>query len=116
LGLADEFRSILDLPVEKQSDPQKQLLLRFYRNADPALKKLETELAQARMPLPIDPKVKELKSQLAEVSKPIITDGKLLQLRQDMEMSKQQLANPRLTAAQDLAWALINSPAFLFNH
>ncbi len=116
LGLADEFRSILDLPVEKQSDPQKQLLLRFYRNADPALKKLETELAQARMPLPVDPKVKELKTQLAEVSKPIVTDGKLLQLRQDMEMSKQQLANPRLTAAQDLAWALINSPAFLFNH
>jgi hypothetical protein len=26
------------------------------------------------------------------------------------------LANPRLAAVQDLAWALINSPAFLFNH
>ncbi len=26
------------------------------------------------------------------------------------------LANPRLSAVQDLAWALINSPAFLFNH
>jgi hypothetical protein len=26
------------------------------------------------------------------------------------------LVNPRLAAVQDLAWALINSPAFLFNH
>jgi len=25
------------------------------------------------------------------------------------------VANERLTAAQDLTWALINSPAFLFN-
>ena len=43
-------------------------------------------------------------------------DALLLQLRTDLEQSKSQLANPRLTAVQDLTWALINSPAFLFNH
>ncbi|HQR41027.1 MAG TPA: DUF1549 domain-containing protein, partial [Gemmatales bacterium] len=40
LGLADEFRSILDLAADKQSPEQKQLLLKFYRNADPALSKV----------------------------------------------------------------------------
>lgn len=116
IGLADEFRSILDLPVASQSEEQKQVLLKLYRIVDPSLQKLQAELAQARMPLPIDPKVKQLRDQLTEVSKPTPIDGKLVQLRLDMEMSKQQMTNPRLTAAQDLAWALINSPAFLFNH
>jgi hypothetical protein len=33
-----------------------------------------------------------------------------------LERAQKLLANPRLAAVQDLAWALINSPAFLFNH
>jgi hypothetical protein len=32
-----------------------------------------------------------------------------------MDYSTQQAANRRLTAAQDLAWALVNSSSFLFN-
>jgi hypothetical protein len=51
-----------------------------------------------------------------EAQKPIVLDPKLVQLRRDSELSKGQMTNRRLTAAQDLAWALINSPAFLFNH
>ena len=33
----------------------------------------------------------------------------------DTTMSTKQLTDKRLTSAQDLAWALINNPAFLFN-
>jgi hypothetical protein len=36
-------------------------------------------------------------------------------LRQDAEQSKIQVANKRLTGVQDLTWALVNTPAFLFN-
>jgi hypothetical protein len=39
-------------------------------------------------------------------------DGEYRSLKE----AEQLLANPRLAAVQDLAWALINSPAFLFNH
>jgi hypothetical protein len=34
----------------------------------------------------------------------------------ELEHAQRLVADPRLMAVQDLAWALINSPAFLFNH
>lgn len=115
-GLVDEYRSILEQPAKTLDNKQKAMLLKYYRYADPEMQKKQQELAAARMPLPEDSQVKDLKTLLAEVSKPVPLDNRLAQLRNDAQMSKTQLSNPRLTAAQDLAWALINSPAFLFNH
>ena len=43
-------------------------------------------------------------------------DPYLLQLRTDAQASTRQTENTRLTVVQDLTWALINSPGFLFNH
>jgi hypothetical protein len=43
-------------------------------------------------------------------------DPSLERLRKDTDLSAVQLKNQRLTATQDLTWALINTPAFLFNH
>ena len=60
--------------------------------------------------------LQQLRDRLAEASKPVPLDPRLVQLRKDVEMSIKQAAARRLTAAQDVAWALINSPAFLFNH
>jgi hypothetical protein len=72
-------------------------------------------VAEAKKPRPPDPKLQQLRDKLAEVSKALPADPKLKQLRNDVQMSAQQLETARLTFAQDLAWALINSPAFLFN-
>lgn len=73
-------------------------------------------LVAAKRPLPADPQLIALQAKQAEAAKPVRIDPKLLQLRRDAGLSTTQLADKRLTAAQDLAWALINSPAFLFNH
>jgi len=90
-------------------------LLAYYRSIDGELKKVETALANAKRPRPVDPQLKQRRDKLTEVSKPLPIDLKLAQLRADAVLSEEQLKNIRLTAAQDLAWALINSPAFLFN-
>ncbi len=66
--------------------------------------------------LPPDKKMEELQKALKYVNIPIEVDPKLLSYRKDVEMSAGQAKNIRLTAAQDLTWALINNPAFLFNH
>jgi hypothetical protein len=56
-----------------------------------------------------------LKAALAKAELPVTIDPQLVQLRADAAMSKLQAADARLTVVQDLAWALMNSPAFLFN-
>ena len=43
------------------------------------------------------------------------TDDQLKKLEAELAASQQRVADSRLLGAQDIAWALINSPAFLFN-
>ncbi|MBP90292.1 MAG: hypothetical protein CMJ64_26905 [Planctomycetaceae bacterium] len=114
-GLPQNVTDILAVATDQRDDKQKADLLAYYRGIDGELKKLQTALANAQQPRPVNPKLQQLRDNLAEVSKPLPVDLKLAQLRADVELSEQQLKNPRLTAAQDIAWALINSPAFLFN-
>jgi hypothetical protein len=115
LGLSDELRAIVAVDAATRTDLQKEYLSRYFKLTDPELKKKQKAVADAKKPLPIDPRLKELQESLAQVSKPVPLDATLAQLRADTKQSTDQVANGRLTAAQDLAWALINSPAFLFN-
>ncbi|HCU86209.1 MAG TPA: hypothetical protein DGP39_01665, partial [Verrucomicrobiales bacterium] len=73
-------------------------------------------LANAKKPLPADPKLKELQDAVTRASRPLPQDPRLIVLNRAVDLSTQQLADKRLYGAQDIAWALINNPAFLFNH
>ncbi len=116
LGLPEELRAIVATPAAERTEAQKTALLKNFRAGDEGLRTRTRAVAESRQPLPIDPKLKELREALELVSRPVPPDPELEQLRHDVAMSTKQLAEKRLTAAQDVAWALINSPAFLFNH
>jgi WD40 repeat protein/mono/diheme cytochrome c family protein len=116
LGLPEPLREIVAVVPELRNDAQRNALLNYHRTIDPEWRKRVDALNASRAPLPEDPKLKDLREQLDQAKKPVPVDPKLAQLRQDVEMSVQQSAARRLTAVQDIAWALINSPAFLFNH
>jgi hypothetical protein len=107
---------VLAVAADQRTDEQKKTVLDFFRDHDGPLKKLEQELADSRKPRPADPELLKLREKLKQAEQPVPLDPHLVRLRQDVELSAKQLEQNRLTMAQDLAWALINSPAFLFNH
>jgi WD40 repeat protein len=116
LSLPEEFRAILATASEVRTDDQRNLLAAYFRAVDGELRKKIEELNASKRPLPVDPKLKALRDQVEIAQRPVGPDRTLVNLRHDLEMSVEQAARRRLTAAQDIAWALINSPAFLFNH
>ena len=82
--------------------------LNYVRNNDTELLKRRQSLALAKQPVPVDPKFTDLQTTLAKENEPIKLDPGLVQLRVDSDASAKQTTNKRLTAVQDLAWALIN--------
>jgi WD40 repeat protein len=116
LSLPEDLRAILATASDVRSEPQRTALLAYFRGVDSELRNKLDAVNASKLPLPIDPKLKGLRDQLELVQRPIAVDPVLANLRRDLEMSVQQAVRRRLTAAQDIAWALINSPSFLFNH
>jgi WD40 repeat protein len=104
------------LRAPKRTPEQNAVLTQHFLNQFRDYQTQKKLLATAKKPLPVDPQLVALETKHTDTQKPITLDPKLLQLRRDAALSQTQFSNKRLTAAQDLAWALINSPAFLFNH
>ncbi|MDB6072135.1 MAG: repeat-containing protein [Verrucomicrobiales bacterium] len=106
----------LAVAAASRTPEQIAALTNFVQGQDAERIKLVADLAVAKTPLPEDPRVTAAKAALATASLPVPPDPLLERLRRDVDLSAGQLATQRLTAAQDLTWALINTPAFLFNH
>lgn len=114
-GVPESLQAIVSIPASERTPEQFQALLAYVNQVDPEFSRLNKELQKAKEPLPVDPKLVELQEALQEAEQPIPVDPQMARLDRAVELAQKQLENRRLTAVQDLTWALINSPAFLFN-
>ncbi len=116
LGVTARGAELAAIPRGQRSAAETAELAALVAARDPLREKFAGDLAAASQRIPADPNLVALAADLADAEKPLIDDPALVRLRADVAASAVQLANRRLTAVQDLAWALINSPAFFFNH
>ena len=115
-GVPADIQKLFAVAKDKRSADQKKKILEAYKKTDGNRMKLQTKLTNVSNPRPKDPKQVQLEGELTKASEPLKLHPTVAEYKRAIELSQKQLANPRLTAAQDLAWALINNPAFLFNH
>lgn len=115
IGLPATVAEAIKKPASARSPEEQSAITAYWNDQDPELRKLRLAFGKLQLPLPIDPGIIQRREAIAKAELPIRLDPKLVQLRADAEQSKSQIANKRLTGAQDLVWALVNTPAFLFN-
>ncbi|MEZ5942806.1 MAG: DUF1553 domain-containing protein [Planctomycetaceae bacterium] len=114
-GVPEDVLAILKVPAAERNEEQSKAILDFFKKSDVEFANLQKALVAAKAQRPEDAKLVELRKVRDEVSQPLPVDPQLARLERAVKLSGEQLQNSRLTGAQDLAWALINSPAFLFN-
>ena len=114
-GLPSEVKEIFAIDKTKRTPEQKKKLIEEYKKSDPQRVKLAKIFTEASKPLPKDPKLSTLENVLKTAELPLPLPPEVARLRRARDLSAKQLANKRVIGAQDLAWALINTPSFLFN-
>jgi len=115
IGLPATVAAAIVKPKNTRSDEEVNAIRTYVAENDAELRKRTGVHLTELRPLPSDPKMDSLAASLTKAQIPVPVPGPLVQIRQDTEYSIQQSANRRLTATQDLVWALVNSPSFLFN-
>ncbi|MCP4849402.1 MAG: DUF1549 domain-containing protein [Verrucomicrobiaceae bacterium] len=114
-GLPGNITGILAKAEATRTDQDKAELTKYYRENNTDLKNLVQAVAEAKKAREADPKLADLEGKIKEAESPLPVDSTMEQLRKDIALSEQQKNQKRLTGAQDIAWAIINTPAFLFN-
>lgn len=112
----ENIRLLTAIAPDQRDDTQKKTLLDFFQNGDIGWKQRQLALTEAQKPRAPDAMLAQLDANLAKANQPLPIDPLLARLRHEAQLSEEQTKALRLTAAQDIAWALINNPAFLFNH
>ncbi|MEK0449147.1 MAG: hypothetical protein RL088_1415 [Verrucomicrobiota bacterium] len=98
-----------------RTDADRAAISAYWAAYDPELLKRRLAAGKLRIPPPVHPGIVQRRESVAKAEFPVRIDPGLLQLRADVQQSAAQLGNKRLTGAQDIVWALVNTPAFLFN-
>ncbi|MCU0720463.1 MAG: DUF1549 and DUF1553 domain-containing protein [Pirellula sp.] len=116
IGLSENLQALAATPLEQWNDPVLEAPMAYVRETSAERKEYVARLGRESMPLPEDDQVSTIRKRIERLSNPIEDDSLLVRLRHDVKESALQKDKVRLTAAEDITWALINSPAFLFNH
>ena len=114
-GIPEEVKKIFAVARAKRTSQQKKKLVDEFKKSDARRVGLAQALAEASKPLPNDPKLTNFENALKIAETPVLLPPEVARLRRALSLSEKQLENKRVIGAQDLAWALINTPAFLFN-
>ncbi len=116
LGLSENLSALANTPKGAWTEAQTKEGSNYFKLTSAELRGLRETFNRESLPIPEDEMMIVLRKRIERLSVPLVDDSRLIRLRADVLESDIQRNQMRLTAAEDIMWALINSPAFLFNH
>ena len=116
-ALPAPVQAVLSTPAAGRNDAQRQQLAAHYRSIDSAWKSTKASKLPANIVavLRVARGARNEAQRKAVVDYFLALDKGIAERQAALADADKRAANPRLMGAQDVAWALINSPAFLFN-
>ncbi|TWT91380.1 DUF1549 domain-containing protein [Neorhodopirellula pilleata] len=116
LSATESLSIAASTPTKNRSETQTKLLSEYIESTDATIQAAVATVATGKQPVPPDELLTQLQTRQKQLEVVTPIDADLVLLRENVGRSQTQLKNNRLTAAEDLVWALVNSPAFLFNY